>query len=58
MNRVVLEASAVLAILNQEPCEHFTVELLNMRQANAVDPAEVQSKLVRRGPLSWRGLSR
>ena len=47
MNRVVLDASAVPAILSQEPgAEDLTVELLSMAATSSVNLAEVQSKLV------------
>ncbi|HEV2104029.1 MAG TPA: type II toxin-antitoxin system VapC family toxin [Candidatus Acidoferrum sp.] len=50
MNRVVLDASALLAILNQEPgAETFTPELLSGAIMSAVNLAEVHGKLVGRG---------
>jgi PIN domain nuclease of toxin-antitoxin system len=50
MNRVVLDASAVLAILNHEPgAEKLTLELLNMAVTSTVNLAEVYGKLVGRG---------
>jgi len=50
MNRVVLDASALLAILNQEPgAEALTPELLSDAVISAVNLAEVHSKLVGRG---------
>lgn len=50
MNRVVLDASALLAILNDEPgAEKLTPELLTVAVSSTVNLAEVQSKLVDRG---------
>jgi ribonuclease VapC len=50
MNRVVLDASALLALLNQEPgAEKLTVELLSDAATSTVNLAEVHSKLVARG---------
>jgi ribonuclease VapC len=50
MNRVVLDASALLAILNQEPgAEALTPELLSGASISTVNLAEVHSKLVSRG---------
>ena len=50
MNRVVLDASAMLAILNQERgAEKLTVELLAGAATSTVNLAEVHSKLVARG---------
>jgi PIN domain nuclease of toxin-antitoxin system len=50
MNRVVLDASALLAILNQEPgAERMTPELLSAAATSTVNLAEVHGKLVRRG---------
>jgi ribonuclease VapC len=50
MNRVVLDASAVLAILNHEPgAEKLTLELLSMAVTSTVNLAEVYGKLVGRG---------
>src|SRR5882672_4392004 len=50
MNRVVLDASALLAILNQEPgAETLTPELLNGAAISTVNLAEVHGKLVGRG---------
>jgi ribonuclease VapC len=50
MSRVVLDASAVLAILNQEPgSEKLTPELLSDAVASTVNLAEVQTTLVRAG---------
>jgi PIN domain nuclease of toxin-antitoxin system len=50
MNRVVLDASALLAILNQEPgAEKLTPELLSVASISSVNLAEVHGKLVGRG---------
>ena len=50
MNRVVLDASALLAILNQEPgAESLTPELLSAAAVSTVNLAEVHGKLVGRG---------
>lgn len=50
MNRVVLDASALLAILNQEPgAEELTPELLSAATTSTVNLAEVYGKLVSRG---------
>ena len=50
MNRIVLDASALLAILNQEPgAEKLTPELLSAATTSTVNLAEVHSKLVSRG---------
>lgn len=50
MSRIVLDASALLALLNQEPgAQHLTVELLRDAIASTVNLAEVQTKLVREG---------
>ncbi len=50
MNKVVLDASALLALLNQEPgAQHLTAELLRDATASTVNLAEVQTKLVREG---------
>ncbi|MGH9521545.1 MAG: type II toxin-antitoxin system VapC family toxin [Terriglobales bacterium] len=50
MNKVVLDASAILAILNSEPgAEKLTVEILANAAASTVNLAEVQGKLVREG---------
>ncbi len=50
MSRVVLDASAILAMLNEEPgAEKITLELLSQATASAVSLAEVQTKLVREG---------
>lgn len=50
MNRVVLDASAMLAIINGEPGqEKLTPELLSNSVCGAVNLAEVHGKLVSRG---------
>ena len=50
MSRIVLDASAVLAILNGEAgAEKLTPRLLSDSTISAVNLAEVQSKLVSRG---------
>jgi PIN domain nuclease of toxin-antitoxin system len=50
VNRIVLDASALLAILNQEPgAEKLTPELLSAAAASTVNLCEVHSKLVSRG---------
>jgi ribonuclease VapC len=50
MNKVVLDASAILALLNDEPgAEKITPELLSRATAGAVNAAEVQTILVREG---------
>ena len=50
MNRIVLDASALLALLNQEPgSEKLTPELLRVATTSTVNLAEVHSKLVNRG---------
>jgi ribonuclease VapC len=50
VNRIVLDASALLAILNQEPgAEKLTPELLSTATTSTVSLAEVHSKLVSRG---------
>lgn len=50
MNKVVLDASALLAVLNSEPgADKLTPELLSIGVSNTVNLAEVQSKLVGRG---------
>jgi len=51
-NSIVLDASAILAIINREPGhEKLTLEMLAGAVASTVNLAEVQAKLVRRG---WR----
>jgi ribonuclease VapC len=50
MNKVVLDASAILAMLNDEPgAEKITPELLSRATTSAVNLAEVQTILVREG---------
>ncbi|MBZ5572321.1 MAG: type II toxin-antitoxin system VapC family toxin [Acidobacteriia bacterium] len=50
MNSIVLDASALLAVLADEPgAEKLTPELLGMATSSTVNLAEVQGKLLRRG---------
>jgi ribonuclease VapC len=50
MNKVVLDASAILALLNDEPgAEKITPELLSRATTSAVNLTEVQTILVREG---------
>jgi ribonuclease VapC len=50
MNKVVLDASAILALLNEESgAEKITPELLRRATTSAVNLAEVQTILVREG---------
>jgi ribonuclease VapC len=50
MSRIVLDASAILAVIHQEPgYEKLGPDLLAEAVASAVNLAEVQSKLVSRG---------
>jgi len=50
MSRIVLDASALLALLNGEPgADKLTPELLNDAVSSTVNLAEVQGKLVHRG---------
>lgn len=50
MNEVVLDASAILAIIQHEPGEEeLTDEVMANAVASTVNLAEVQSKLVRNG---------
>ncbi len=50
MNRIVLDASAILAVINGEPgADTLTPALLAHASASAVNLAEVQAKLVSRG---------
>lgn len=50
MSKIVLDASALLAVLNSEPgADKLTPELLGIAVSNTVNLAEVQSKLVDRG---------
>ena len=50
MSRIVLDASALLAVLNGEPGgEGLTPQALGSAVSSTVNLAEVQSKLVKRG---------
>jgi len=50
VNKVVLDSSALLALLNREPgAEKLTAELLSIATCSTVNLAEVHSKLVSRG---------
>jgi ribonuclease VapC len=50
VSKIVLDASAMLAVLNREPgSEKLTVEMLSNAAASTVNLAEVQTKLVSRG---------
>lgn len=50
MNEVVFDASAILALLNQEPgAEKLTAQIRIHSVASSVNLAEVQGKLVKRG---------
>ena len=50
MNEIVLDASAILAIIFHEPgAEKLTDEILDHAVASTVNLAEVQSKLVKKG---------
>ncbi len=50
MSRVVLDSSAVLAVLNNEPgADKLTLNLLSNAASSTVNLAEVQTKLVSRG---------
>ena len=50
MNRIVLDASALLALLNNEPgADNLTPELLSKATSSTVNLAEVQTKLVSEG---------
>jgi PIN domain nuclease of toxin-antitoxin system len=50
MSKIVLDASALLALLNQEPgAQKLTPELLCDTAVSTVNLAEVQTKLVREG---------
>ena len=50
MNKVVLDSSALLALLNSEPgSEKLTAELLSIAVCSTVNLAEVHSKLVSKG---------
>ena len=53
MSKIVLDASALLAVLHQEPgSEKLTPDLLADAVTSTVNLAEVQSKLVSRGVAS------
>ena len=58
MSRVVLDASAILAVINAEPGhQNLTEELLAGAVASTVNLAEVQAKLVSRGwpsEMAWQ----
>jgi PIN domain nuclease of toxin-antitoxin system len=58
LNKLVLDSSAILAIVNAEPGhEKLTEELLAGAVASTVNLAEVQTKLVSRGwspDLAWQ----
>jgi PIN domain nuclease of toxin-antitoxin system len=50
VNSIVLDASALLVVLNREPgAEKLTPQLLSAAISSTVNLAEVQSKLVSRG---------
>jgi PIN domain nuclease of toxin-antitoxin system len=50
MNRIALDASALLAVLNREPgSDKLTPQMLSTAASGTVNLAEVQSKLVSRG---------
>jgi ribonuclease VapC len=50
VNKIVLDASAMLAVLNDEPgAEKLTPEMLSYAAGSAVNLAEVHTKLVSRG---------
>jgi ribonuclease VapC len=50
MNRIVLDASALLAVLNREPgADRLPAGLLDRAVSSTVNLAEVQSKLVAHG---------
>ena len=50
MSRIVLDSSAVLAVLNNElGADKLTLELLSNAASSTVNLAEVQTKLVSRG---------
>ena len=50
MNKIVLDASALLAVLNREPgADRLTPELLSTATSSTVNLAEVQGKLVSMG---------
>lgn len=50
MSRIVLDASALLAVLNAEPgSNELSAEVLSISASSTVNLAEVQTKLVDRG---------
>ncbi len=50
MSKVVLDASAILAVIFREPgAEKLTEEILDVAVASTVNLAEVQTKLVKKG---------
>ena len=50
MNKIVLDASALLAVLNREPgADKLTAEMLSKATSSTVNLAEVQGKLVNLG---------
>ncbi len=50
MNKIVLDASAMLAVLNREPgSEKLTPQMLSHAAGSTVNLAEVHTKLVSRG---------
>jgi PIN domain nuclease of toxin-antitoxin system len=50
MNEAVLDASAILAVIQRERgAEKLTLEILQNAVVSTVNIAEVQSKLVKRG---------
>jgi PIN domain nuclease of toxin-antitoxin system len=50
MNKIVLDASALLAVLNREPgADKLTPEMLSTATSSTVNLAEVQGKLVSLG---------
>jgi ribonuclease VapC len=50
VNKIVLDASALLSVLNGEPgADKLTPELLSIAVSSTVNLAEIQSKLVDRG---------
>jgi PIN domain nuclease of toxin-antitoxin system len=61
MSKVVLDASAVMALLNREPgADNLTLDLLNRAVISAVNLAEIQTVLVNRGIApddAWRDAS-
>ena len=55
MNKAVLDASAILAILNKEPgAEKLTPEVLNQAVSSTVNLAEVKTKMVNEGEFPTR----